>query len=784
MNIKKVAVLGSGIMGSRIACHFANIGVEVLLLDIADKEAKNPNAIAQTNLDKAVKSNPAPLYLNSFLSRISVGNFTSDMPKIATCDWVIEVIVEKLDVKQQLYQEVEKYRKQGSIVSSNTSGIPISLMAQGRSADFKANFCGTHFFNPPRYLRLLEIIPTPDTSPKVIDFLMRYGSQFLGKNTVLCKDTPAFIANRVGVFAMMQMLHTATKMGLTVADVDKLTGPIIGRPKSATFRTADVVGLDTLQKVAQGVSENCPNDEAKAVFEIPDFLNLMLKNNWLGDKTQQGFYKKIKTEQGKTEILQLNLTTCEYEAQNKPKFAAFEAVKKIDELPEKIKILFEIQDKAGEFYRQTLIPMFAYCANRIPEISDEIFRLDDALKAGFGYELGAFETWEILGVAACASLMQAQNIEVAEWIKDFLADGNTHFYKVENGKRLCYDPLNKQYKAILGVENIIILDNIRPTSIVWQNKGCAIHDLGDGILNVEFRTKMNSIGAEVLEGLNKGIDLAEKDFRGLVLANDGTNFSAGANIAMIFMLAADQEYDELNLAVKMFQNTMMRLRYSAIPVVSAPKALSLGGACEGSMHADAIVAAAELYMGLVEVGVGLIPGGGGSKEMAMRAADSVQEGDVAFNQLQTYFMQIATAKVATSAHEAMAMGYLRPTDRIVTNQTMLIHSAKQKCAELSEMGYTQPTPRKNIKVLGKAGMAQFMAGIYGMRTGNYVSEYDAKIAQKLAYVMCGGDLSYPHLVSEQYLLDLEREAFLSLCGERKTLERLQSILTTGKPLRN
>jgi 3-hydroxyacyl-CoA dehydrogenase len=783
MHIKKVAILGSGVMGSRIACHFANIGTQVLLLDMPT-DGKKPNTVADTNLQAAIKSNPAPLYHTDFASRISTGNFADDMPKIADCDWIIEVVVERLDIKQQLYEQVEKYRKHGTLITSNTSGIPIAQMTVGRTADFKAHFCGTHFFNPPRYLRLLEIIPTPDTKPEIIDFLMDYGSKFLGKTTVLCKDTPAFIANRIGVFAMMQLLNNVEKMGLSLCEIDKLTGTAIGRPKSATFRTADVVGLDTLSKVATGVAQNCPNDESKHTFELPEFVQNMLTNQWLGDKTAQGFYKKTKNTAGKTEILQLDLKTLTYIPQTKPKFEALELAKKTDNLSEKIKILFNATDRAGEFYRQTFLPLFAYCANRIPEISDEIYKLDDALKAGFGYELGAFETWDLLGVHHCIDKIKSLNLALPAWIDDFLAQKNTHFYKIENGKKRCYSPITQKYEPIAGIDSFIILDNIRPHSVVWQNKGCSVHDIGDGILNIEFHTKMNSIGAEVLEGINKGIDLAEKNFAGVVIANDGANFSAGANIGMIFMMAVEQEYDELNFAIKHFQNTMMRLRYSSIPVVSAPKSLALGGACEGSMHADAIVAGAELYMGLVEAGVGVIPGGGGSKEMAMRAADAVETSDVEFNKLQTYFMNIATAKVATSAYEARAMGYLRPTDHIVTNPNLVLHQAKLKCMQLVQQGYTQPTPRHNVRVLGRAGMAQFLAGVNGMVMGNYISAHDAKIAQKLAYVMCGGDLSYPHLVSEQYLLDLEREAFLSLCGERKTLERIQSILTTGKPLRN
>jgi 3-hydroxyacyl-CoA dehydrogenase len=788
-SIKKVAVLGSGVMGSRIACHFANIGVSVLLLDIVPKDAaadkKSRNKIVNDALDFALKSNPSPIYRKAFAKRIVTGNFEDDMKEIASCDWIIEVVIERLDIKKQVFENVEKYRKQGTLITSNTSGIPIHLMNEGRSEDFKKHFCGTHFFNPPRYLRLLEIIPTPETSQEVIDFLMNYGELYLGKTTVLAKDTPAFIANRIGVFGIMSLFHMVDKMGLTVEEVDKLTGPVLGRPKSATFRTCDVVGLDTLVHVANGVAQSCPNDEAIEYFKIPGFISKMVENKWLGSKTEQGFFKKVKGANGKSEIHALDLKTLEYKPSQKAKFATLEMTKSIDNLRERVKVLTAGKDKAGDFYRSTFYSLFQYVSNRIPEISDELYKIDDAMKTGFAWELGPFEYWDALGVAETVKAMEAAGNKPAAWIYEMISSGNTSFYKVENGSRKYYDSRTKSYKVIPGTEAFILLDNIRPSKTVWKNSGATLTDLGDGILNLEWNTKMNSIGAEVIEGINKSIDIAEKDFRGLVISNEGANFSAGANVGMIFMMAVEQEYDELNFAIKTFQNTMMRVRYSSIPVVVAPHNMALGGACEMSLHSDKVVAHAETYMGLVEFGVGLIPGGGGTKEFAVRLSDELQEGDIELNNFRDRFLTIGQAKVSTSAYEAFDLGYLRKgKDIVVISRNRLLAEAKANCLEMANEGYTRPLPRKDIRVLGKQALGLAYLGANSMQVGNYISEHDTKISQKLAWVLCGGDLSQPTLVSEQYLLDLEREAFLSLCGERKTLERLQSIITGGKILRN
>jgi 3-hydroxyacyl-CoA dehydrogenase len=796
--IKKIAVLGSGVMGSRIACHFAGIGLQVLLLDIAPKEltpaeqAKGlttdhpavKNRIVNEALAAAIKSNPSPVYHKDVIKKIKTGNFNDNMKDIADCDWIIEVVVERLDIKQAIFAEAEKYRRPGTLITSNTSGIPIHLMAAGRSDDFKKHFCGTHFFNPPRYLRLLEIIPTPDTDPAVVDFLMHYGDLYLGKTTVLCKDTPAFIANRIGVYGIMAIFGLVEKMGLTIDEVDALTGPVIGRPKSATFRTADVVGIDTLVKVAKGVADNCPGDEQRSAFTIPAWLDKLVENKWLGDKTGQGFFKKTKTPGGEKEILTLNLKTLEYGPRVKPKFATLEAAKPIDDLKTRLKALCAGQDKAGEFYRQFHYGLFSYISHRIPEISDEIYRVDDAMMAGFGWEIGAFESWDTLGVAKTTEAMKKAGYTVAAWVDEMLAAGITSFYKVENGKRLYYDVPSKKYKALPGADAFIVMKNFENETL-WKNSACRVYHLGNDVLGLEWYTKMGSIGGEVLEGIQKSIALAEEKYKGLVIANEGPNFSAGANVGMIFMLAIEQEYDELEMAIRLFQNTMMRARYSAVPVVTAPHALTLGGACELSLHSDKVCAAAETYIGLVELGVGLIPGGGGTKEFALRAADEMHEDEPETITLKNRFLNIATAKVATSALEAYDLGILRKGhDEISMNQGRRIADARKSVLELFDAGYTQPVQRTDIKVLGRSALGALYAGINGMKVANYATEHDAVVAKKLAYVMCGGDLSEPSLVTEQYLLDLEREAFLSLTGEKKTLERIQSVLKSGKPVRN
>ena len=797
-HIKKVAIIGSGIMGSGIACHFANIGVNVLLLDIVPKELNEKekaqgltldnkivrNRIVNTSLTNSLKSKPSPIYKKEFSSRIETGNLDDDIHKISDVDWIMEVVVERLDIKKSVFDLVEKHRKPGTLITSNTSGIPIQFMNEGRSEDFQKHFAVTHFFNPPRYLKLFEIVPGPSCEQSVVDFLISYGEKFLGKTSVLAKDTPAFIGNRIGIFGIMSLFHIVKEMGLSIEEVDKLTGPVIGRPKSATFRTVDVVGLDTLVHVANGLHTNCPNDEAHKLFKLPEFIVSMMDNKWLGNKTKQGFYQKKTNAKGKREIHALDLNTLEYGISKKAKFATLDMTKTVDRVIDRFKILVKGKDKAGEFYRKTFAALFAYSANRIPEISDELFRIDDAMKAGFGWEHGPFQIWDAIGVEKGIELIEQENLKVNSWVLEMLSNGTKSFYSIDNGVKHYYDIPTKSQKIIPGQDSFIILDNIRETKTIWSNKEAAIQHLGDGVLNVEFQSKMNTIGGGVLQAINKGIDLAEQEYEAVILGNQAANFSVGANLAMAFLLAVEQEYDELNMATKLFQDTVMRLRYSSVPTLLTPRGMTFGGACEMSMHVDKVVAAAETYTGLVEFGVGIIPGGAGTKEMTLRASESFLKDDVKLNRLRDSFINIAMAKVATSAHEAFDLGfYQQGKDMVVVNSERQIATAKKHALQMLDDGYTQPI-KKKVKVLGQQALGMFRVGTDSLQKGHYASEHDKKIANKLGYIMAGGNLSEPTYVSEQYLLDLEREAILSLLTERKTLERIQHTLKTGKPLRN
>ncbi len=796
--IRKVAVIGSGIMGSGIACHFANIGVEVLLLDIVPRELTDNekakgltlqekvvrNRIVNHHLQVALKSKPSPIYKKEFANRITTGNLEDDLPKIKDADWVIEVVVERLDIKKQVFDNIEKYRKKGTLITSNTSGIPIKFMNEGRSEDFQKHFAVTHFFNPPRYLKLFEVVPGPNCKQEVTDFLMMYGEKFLGKTSVLAKDTPAFIGNRIGVYGIMSLFHIVKELDMTVEEVDKLTGPLIGRPKSATFRTVDVVGLDTLVHTAKGVYDNCPNDEMRDIFKIPDFINKMMEKKMLGDKTKQGFYKKVKTPEGKREILVLDLKTLEYRPKQKVNFPTLALTKNIDDVSERFKVLVKGQDKAGEFFRKSFAALFAYVQNRIPEISDELYRIDDAMRAGFGWQHGPFQIWDAIGVEKGIKMMEEQGYAVNPWVKEMVEKGITSFYTVKEGAKYYYDIPKKEYVKIPGQDAFIILDNIRETKTIWSNSDAAIQHLGDGVLNVEFRSKMNTLGGGVLAAINKGIDLAEQEYEAVILGNQAPNFSVGANLAMALMMAVEQDYDELAFSVKHFQDTVMRLRYSAVPTLITPRGMTFGGACEMSMHADKVIAAAETYTGLVEFGVGIIPAGAGTKEMTKRVSEQWVKDDVKLNRLRDAFINIAMAKVATSAYEAFDMGFYKEgKDLVVVNENRQIATAKRYAIEMLEDGYTQPAPQK-VQVLGQQALGMFLVGTDSLVEGGYASEHDRKIANKLGYVMAGGDLSEPTMVSEQYLLDLEREAIMSLFTEKKTLERIQHTLKTGKPLRN
>ncbi len=793
-HIKKVAVLGSGVMGSGIACHLANVGMEVLLLDIVpldlsdeDRQGKSArNRLVNESLKRAVKSKPSPLYRQEYVNRISTGNFEDDLHLIAEYDWIVEVIIEQLDIKKQLFEKVDNLRKPGTLVTSNTSGIPIHLIAEGFSDDFRKHFCGTHFFNPPRYLELLEVIPTADTAQEVVDFFMDFGDRVLGKSTVRCKDTPAFIANRVGVSAMARIYELASELELSIQEVDKLTGPALDRPKSGTFRLADLVGHDTAAKVTQGLIQNCPDDDQAQKITSPPFVDFLLKNKFLGNKTGQGFYKKTdeKDEKGKSIILGLNLSTLEYEPPPKSSLGSLQVSKQIDNPKRRIKALFDHEDKGGQLVRRSLSSLFAYVSKRIPEISDNIYSIDTAMRAGYAWAYGPFEYWDIIGIKEGLKAAEEDGEKVAPWISEMISAGHEKFYITENGIRKCYDLASKSYQPIPGLQEKIHLDNFRSQDPVYKNDEVILHDIGDGVLCLEFTSKMNAIGEGILTGINESITIAENgDWQGIVIGNNAKNFTVGANLMMIGMLAFQQEFDQLNMAVKLFQDTTMRCRYSKIPVVAATQGYVFGGGCELSMHCDSAICAAESYIGLVEVGVGLLPGGGGTKEFALRASDAFFEGDVKIPTLIERFRTIALAQVATSAPQAFDYGYLNPKDEVVVNRSRAISEAKEKVLDLAD-GYVPPSPRKDITVLGRSGLAALYGAASALHLGRYASDHDILIANKVAYVLCGGDLTGEQTVSEQYLLDVEREAFLSLCGEQKTMERIQYMLENNKPLRN
>ena len=795
-HIRKCAVLGSGLMGTGIAAHLANVGLEVLLLDIvppdlSEADAKNPaarNRFANDNVKKALKAKPAPFYDNDYAKRIETGNLDDDLDKLKDCDWIIEVVIERLDIKRSLFERVEKVRKPGSLITSNTSGIPISQMAEGRSEDFRKHFCGTHFFNPPRYMRLLEIIPGPDTDPSVIDFFMHWGDLVLGKQTVLAKDTPAFIANRIGVYAMAKIYSLTDELGLPINVVDKLTGPAIGRPKTGTFRLGDLVGHDTATKVMQGIVDNAPHDEQAPTFMIPGYLKFMLDSGFYGNKSGQGFYKKTgerDAKTGRSVVHELDLKTNEYGPTKKMNLDSLAKAKQIDKLSARVKAVFGAEDVGGQLIRRSLAGLFSYASKRIPEIADQLYSVDDALRAGFAWEMGPFEYWDAVGLDAGIEAVKAEGLEVADWVLEMKQAGHESFYRSSDGKREYYNRETKAYEVVPGTSDFIILDNYRSQKPVQKNSETVLHDIGDGVLCLEFTSKANSIGEGVLRGINDAIELAETEgWKGLVIGNNATNFTVGANLMMIGMFAFQQEWDELNQAVKYFQDTTMRCRYSAIPVVAATQGYTFGGGCETIMHCDAAVCAAESYIGLVEVGVGLIPGGAGTKEMALRASDMYFEGDVMIPTLLEKFKTIALASVATSAPQAFKYDYLlEAKDEVVFNTRRNIGEAKKKVLELTE-GYVQPVMRKDITVLGRTGLAALYAAANELKLGGFASEHDVKIAHKVAQVLCGGDLTGTQQVSERYLVDLEREAFLSLAGEQKTMERIQHMLQTNKPLRN
>ncbi len=787
-NIKHIVVLGSGIMGSGIACHFANAGFAVTMLDLPSRDpGVRVNYLAEQALKKAVKQKPSPLYKASYISRIETGNFEDDLADaLQKADWIIEVVVEKLDVKKALFEKVDTLRKPGTLVTSNTSGIPIRLMAEGRSGDFKKHFAGTHFFNPVRYLPLLEIIPGMETDPEVTTFLMDFGANFLGKQTVLCKDTPAFIANRIGVLSMAGVFMLTEELGLPLSAVDKLTGPALGRPNTGTFRLADLVGLDTSIKVMEGIRQNCPDDAYAQEMDVPAFLRHLVEHGHLGNKSGQGFYRKgEKDEKGKTQFLSLNLQTLEYEKPIRQDLPSLLLSKQISQPEKRIKALFDAEDAGGQLIRRHLLSLFSYVSFRIPEVSDSINEIDTALRAGFAWKYGPFQYWDIIGLKKGYEALQSAGLPVSPWVEKMIREGIESFYKNEDGKSYVFDISQNKYTLIPGQSLVINLDLIRKNAPVFQNDESVLHDIGDGVLCFEFRSKSNVIGEYVLRGLNDSIRIAEEGgWKGLVIGNQANHFTVGANLMLIGMMAFQEEWDELEDAVHFFQQTSMRCRYSTVPVVMATQGYVFGGGCEFLMHCDGAVAAAESYIGLVEAGVGLIPGGAGTKEIAVRLSDSFVEGDVQIPQLIERCKAVATATVATSAHEAFDLGYLMSSrDQVILNTSRNISEAKRSVLDLSRK-YVAPVPRKDILVLGRQGLASLYAFANEFRLGQYGSDHDIKIVQKLAWVLCGGDLTGAQHVTEQYLLDLEREAFLSLCGEQKTQERIQYMLENNKPLRN
>ncbi|SDM96325.1 3-hydroxyacyl-CoA dehydrogenase [Fictibacillus solisalsi] len=796
ITIQKAAVLGSGVMGAGIAAHLANVGIPTLLLDMVPRELSDAekskglteespqyrNRLTLQAKERMLKQKPAPLAVKENLDLISVGNFTDDLSKLNDVDWIIEVVVERLDVKRQIFEQVEQFRKKGSIISSNTSGISIDAMAMDRSDDFKRHFLGTHFFNPPRYLKLLEIIPTDDTSPEVVSFMKGFGENILGKGVVVAKDTPNFIANRIGTYGLMVTVQEMMKQGYSVGEIDSVTGPLIGRPKSATFRTLDVVGLDTFLHVAKNVYDQVEGKE-KEVFDVPPFLNEMVEKGWMGSKSGQGFYMKQKSQQG-GEILELDPSTLEYKPRQKLKTPTTEQAKQLKTTEQKVKALLYSKDRAGEMLWSIVKPVLIYSAEKAYEIADDIAAIDNAMKWGFGWEHGPFEIWDAIGVSESVKRMEEEGETVPAWIHEMVGCGNTSFYQTENGGVSFYH--KGDYKKVDENPKTVHLSLLKNKGgLITKNTGASLIDMGDGVACLEFTSPNNAIGPDIIMMIHKALEEVERNYEGLVIGNQGKNFCVGANLMLILMEAQDDNFFELDMMVRQFQNTMNMVRYSKKPVVTANFGMSLGGGAEISMPAAEMQMSAETYMGLVEVGVGLIPGGGGNKELLRRQVERLPKGAKLDLQgvVNQVFETIAMAKVSTSAQEAAKLGYLRPQDGISVNGDHLLYDAKQRVLSLAKQGY-QPPKRSKIPVVGEAGYATLCLGAETMRFGGYVSDHDLKIAKKLAFVLAGGRVPEGTLVDEQYLLDLEREAFLSLAGEPKSQARMQHMLTKGKPLRN
>ena len=797
--IEKVAVLGAGTMGAQIAAHLANAGIEVLLLDIAPKELtpqeqargltldspEVKNRIANGGLEAAKKIKPAAFFSPTLASLVRTGNLDDDLPKVSGVDWIIEAIIEKLDIKRDLFTRVDRHRKPGTPVTSNTSGIPIRAMAEGMSEDFRRHFLGTHFFNPPRYLKLLEVIPTADTDPEVVRLIADFCDRRLGKGIVYAKDTPNFIGNRIATFSSFNTINVMVEGGYTIEEVDAMTGPVIGRPKSASFRTSDLVGLDTALYVAENLYPAVPNDEKRELMKPPDFLREMVRRGWVGNKAGQGFYKKQKGEGGKTEYWVLDPATMEYKPPQKVRFPSLDAAKTIDDTAERVRTLIYGKDRVGEFLWKTISENLIYAANRIPEIADDIVNVDNTIRWGFNQQSGPFETWDAIGVEKSVAKMREDGKQIPPLVQKLLDSGKKSFYEQRDGRTFYFDFASGDYKEIEPRPGVTVLKSLKERErVIKKNAAASLIDLGDGVVCLEFHSKMNAIGADTISMMNYAVKETGENFEALVVGNEGENFSVGANIMLLLLGIQEGEWDEIGMSVRQFQNANMGLRYSPKPVVVAPHGMALGGGCEITLHGDRARAAAETYLGLVEVGVGLIPGGGGVKEMVLRAVDKAVPDEDLFPHIRKVSETIAMAKVSMSAVEAREIGFLRETDLITMNRDRLIEDAKQTALAMVREGYTAPHPRTDIPVPGEPALATIKLALHTMVRGGYISEYDAHVATKLAYIITGGDLSRKTLVSEQYLLDLEREAFVSLCGERKTQERIQHMLKTGKPLRN
>jgi len=801
-------------MGSRIAAHFANAGLPCVLLDIvppnlpADAPAGERSKIVRAGLDAAKKSKPAAFFTPALAGKIAIGNFEDDLTRCSEADWIIEVVAENLEIKRKLLARVAQFRKPGAIVTTNTSGLPVHLIAEGMSEEFQQHWAGTHFFNPPRYLKLVEVIPGSKTSGDVLESLSEFCDRRLGKGVVLAKDTPNFIANRIGTFSMLNALRLMGTLGMTVEEVDACTGPAVGWPKSATFRTADIVGLDVLVHVVKNIYETAPNDESREMYKVPALVEEMVKRGWLGDKTGQGFYKKMKGE-GEKEIRRSMWNSMEYRARQKAKFASLEMGKAIEDTRERLRALVgpmlegQKGDKAQQFLWGGLSEMCLYAARRVPEISDNLVDVDRAMRWGFAWELGPFEIMDAMGMKAFAGQVQKEGRTLPPVLEKVLASGRKGFYESEKGTTTVFDIGSGGAKKVEEPKGVIILKSLKDAGReVERNSGASLIDLGDGVVCCEFHAKMNAIGADLIAMLHKGLKRLETDFDAMVIANQAANFSVGANLMLVLVGAQEQEWDELHMAVKQFQNINLAIKYAPKPVVAAPQGLALGGGCEVGLHAAKIQAAAEAYIGLVETGVGLIPGGGGTKEMLIRANEhaggtglslsSSPESDLdLFHALKPIFEAIAMAKVGTSAEECRDLGYLRREDGVSMNRDRLVADAKEAALALVRGGYKplaaswqEGAQTTQIKVLGEQFLAGAKLAIHMMLRGGYASEYDAHVGRKLANILAGGALSSPQMVSEQYVLDLEREAFVSLCGEKKTQERIAHTLKTGKPLRN